>query len=483
MEGERKLHVLLPSRGITWPLFVELASLSLYFFAWRSAMQIVVVRSTDVLNPDTARYAYAAALLLSGLGLLSFWALRRLFPGIYSRKLIAAAAVAFCGAGTLGMVQTVQPWSFSVASAVVIFLLGYMGGGIHYGFSLAFRDNDHVGRAVGVALGFSVALQAVVRTIAVTEAAFAVCVTLSCMVMFWFGMRPLKDWMYERPPASLPSPVRVASSGLGILCASAVIMTLGYGLLDGILVWRGVAGQLDVDAGPSLACALALVLAGPLFDVREGRFGSLAAVCSMFLLVAAISVAPLSGGLDYVAFASGVYGAFYLMYLTVSFVRLAPALEGTEFVASLGRALGCLLGAVATLGSQSLFVMAGTMASTLVSSVLSVALLLVLVRDVSRGVLADELVDKDTAPCSEKITREDAIALYAERRGLTPRETDVLVPLLTTELGVQEIADGLFISRRVAQRHIAAIYEKTSTQSRVGLYQAFDAWREEDLTR
>ena len=171
------------------------------------------------------------------------------------------------------------------------------------------------------------------------------------------------------------------------------------------------------------------------------------------------------------------------MYLTVGFVRLAPALEGTEFVASLGRALGCLLGAPATLVSQPLFVMAGPMASTLVSSVLSVALLLVLVRDVSRGVLAGELVDKDTAPRSEKITREDAIALYAERRGLTPRETDVLVPLLTTELGVQEIADGLFISRRVAQRHIAAIYEKTSTQSRVGLYQAFDAWREEDLTR
>lgn len=51
--------------------------------------------------------------------------------------------------------------------------------------------------------------------------------------------------------------------------------------------------------------------------------------------------------------------------------------------------------------------------------------------------------------------------------------------LLTTDLGVQEIADGLFISRRVAQRHISAIYEKAGVTTRVGLYREFDAWLDE----
>lgn len=55
--------------------------------------------------------------------------------------------------------------------------------------------------------------------------------------------------------------------------------------------------------------------------------------------------------------------------------------------------------------------------------------------------------------------------------------------LLTTDLGVQEIADGLFISRRVAQRHISAIYEKAGVTTRVGLYREFDAWFDEFKTR
>lgn len=62
---------------------------------------------------------------------------------------------------------------------------------------------------------------------------------------------------------------------------------------------------------------------------------------------------------------------------------------------------------------------------------------------------------------------------FAESFSLTPRETEVLERLLSTEDGVQEIADSLFISRRVLQRYIASVYEKTGTKSRIGLFQIF----------
>lgn len=45
--------------------------------------------------------------------------------------------------------------------------------------------------------------------------------------------------------------------------------------------------------------------------------------------------------------------------------------------------------------------------------------------------------------------------------------------LLTTEESVQEIADNLYISRRMLQRYIASIYEKTETKTRIGLYQSY----------
>ena len=69
--------------------------------------------------------------------------------------------------------------------------------------------------------------------------------------------------------------------------------------------------------------------------------------------------------------------------------------------------------------------------------------------------------------------RRSGLKLYAQHCSLTPRETEVLEKLLTTEDGVQEIADSLYISRRMLQRYIASIYEKTETKTRLGLFQRY----------
>ena len=51
--------------------------------------------------------------------------------------------------------------------------------------------------------------------------------------------------------------------------------------------------------------------------------------------------------------------------------------------------------------------------------------------------------------------------------------------LKSSEQSIQEIADELFISRRVAQRHIASIYEKAGVTTRIGLYRDCDVWFDE----
>ena len=69
-------------------------------------------------------------------------------------------------------------------------------------------------------------------------------------------------------------------------------------------------------------------------------------------------------------------------------------------------------------------------------------------------------------------TREQKIREYCKRCAFTPREAEVFERLITTEDGVQEIADQMFISRRVLQRYIASIYQKTGTKTRAGLYKS-----------
>lgn len=44
---------------------------------------------------------------------------------------------------------------------------------------------------------------------------------------------------------------------------------------------------------------------------------------------------------------------------------------------------------------------------------------------------------------------------------------------MTTEDDLQGIADSLNISRRMVQRYVSSIYEKTETKTRLGLFQSY----------
>ncbi len=69
---------------------------------------------------------------------------------------------------------------------------------------------------------------------------------------------------------------------------------------------------------------------------------------------------------------------------------------------------------------------------------------------------------------------EDPFGSFADHFGLTGREKDVCRRLLFTEDSGQKMADDLYISRRVFQRHVASIYEKTDTKSRMGLFKVYN---------
>lgn len=106
---------------------------------------------------------------------------------------------------------------------------------------------------------------------------------------------------------------------------------------------------------------------------------------------------------------------------------------------------------------------------------LAVCLFQIAVIKMQTGTVEDHL-----AECSgtvQPVSEEERRRLFAEHVGLTDRELEVFERLITTEEGVQEIADELYISRRNLQRHIASIYEKTGTKSRIGLFQIYAGFK------
>ena len=65
------------------------------------------------------------------------------------------------------------------------------------------------------------------------------------------------------------------------------------------------------------------------------------------------------------------------------------------------------------------------------------------------------------------------LADFAGRFSLTPRETEVLAAATADERPLKHVAADMGISLRVLQRHLTSLYQKTGTQSRVGLTKLF----------
>ena len=75
------------------------------------------------------------------------------------------------------------------------------------------------------------------------------------------------------------------------------------------------------------------------------------------------------------------------------------------------------------------------------------------------------------------IDPEAHLADFAGRFSLTPRETEVLAAATADERPLKHVAADMGISLRVLQRHLTSLYQKTGTQSRVGLTKLFWEWR------
>lgn len=80
-----------------------------------------------------------------------------------------------------------------------------------------------------------------------------------------------------------------------------------------------------------------------------------------------------------------------------------------------------------------------------------------------------------TAPSADDaaIDPEAHLADFAGRFSLTPRETEVLAAVTADERPLKRVAADMGISLRVLQRHLTSLYQKTGTQSRVGLTKLF----------
>lgn len=273
---------------------------------------------------------------------------------------------------------------------------------------------------------------------------------------------------------------------------------------------------------PRLVMAAGGLAAGALFDMKRGRY--LGITMFWISLLAAAAVLGMQAGLPNTLgevayfFGSGAFMTFY----TATFIWIAPHLRVPDFWSGMGRTLNNLT-AIAV-GAPTLLVIQSNnptaVTATLLPLLVAINALLFAIgmmelrqgRNQEEG--GEQAEGGSPAPNAPEGTKDEPAAGepdstlasgpasqnpklatgldaeeppeagqnpgsepppaarlqdFAEHYGLTPRESEVLAAVVADDRPLKQVAADLGISLRVVQRHLTSLYQKTNTQSRVGL--------------
>lgn len=439
---------------------------ALCFFSFMMAEAMTNSRAAELLGAEYVNTVYAIGLLCTGVGFLSFSVSRRLFKSERLRKAVICIVGIACIVSCYVFLTTNHIGLFALFAGLALVSCGHIGGCVYYHHAMTFLGSPYIGRATGIGMSIAILLQILIHNLIVTKAVFIISIAISILLVLFIIFRLPKDWMLENPlPYS--SENKTDKKTAGILIAAVALMSLVSGTMDAVITFFDAAGELNVYYGVRLFYALGLLAAGFLTDIQNKKYLPLATACIILLSSASTALLGSNAGAYTGIALMYLYSGFYVIFFTVMFCDFAPKTKHPELWAGMGRVVRCVFVSLTVMPVMQIYKAAGSAALVVISCALSIVLLLVLLPFIISALKKEPEIQAETP------SHEELMQRFAKLYALTPRETEVLEKLLTTDEGVQEIADGLFISRRVLQRYISSVYEKTGTKSRIGLFQNY----------
>lgn len=439
------------------------AALGLFFAFYLLAFLLTEFAVNDraalLYGPASVNGVYSAGLCCTALGYLAFPLFRRLVQGERARLLtLTLFSLLFVGS----IIPTLlAPRPFFLPCAFLSLLCaGYIGGMAHYFLAINLQNSRCTGRVVGLTIAGESLLQFFIQSWLETAPLLIASVVICVAAIFFIVRFPPGDWVLDNPlpynDGGGPPKRKLLIAGAAV-CLMSVVISLD----DTIAVFLDAEGSVDLTGVVRLSYAGAVMLFGLLADIKKRAYLPFMTACVlagstlMFAFLDSPDTYSVNAVLLYILSASGV------IYLTVAFLDLAPRTAHPEFWAGMGRVLRSFSVAATAVPFIRLYGAVGHAAMMAVAFVASVAVLALFFAD---GQLSPGRVERQA-----RARGIDGLAGFAEKYGLTPRETDVLAAALYNDKAPKEIAYDLQISERIVQRYFNSIYEKTGTQGRVGL--------------
>lgn len=409
------------------------------------------------------------------------------------------------------------------AGCVLFFLLGILGSSIHYLCSLLLIQDSLLPAVVGFGYAFGILLQFINNNFVSNTAISALILSLS-LVLLLFLLTRIRLKHTVRTDAPLKTRILTLHPlRTGLLLAGIIaLMTCIFSTLDSEMTLLHASGELNLGSLPRLLLALSGICAGILFSKIRERYQNLFMFCVMLFSTICVVLLQVDGSILISCIIFYLSAGIFAVYFTVSFMNLSYHTRIPSLWAGLGRAVNNLC-AVCISQLTMMLVSSGNPAViytvTLVIFVTTgIALFVYTIQadtyvapsdptlhamDILSGSAVASSEDsqhlfsgssdchtKSTAPVipaspgpsrpSSTSDRELHFRQFSDHFALTDREKEVLKVLLTSDKGMQELADRLYISRTMLYRHVASLNEKTSTKSRISLIQFYYSWDPED---
>ena len=257
----------------------------------------------------------------------------------------------------------------------------------------------------------------------------------------------------------------------GALAVTVALMTCIFATLDGAVTLVHASGSVDIGQWPRMLLAASGLAAGFLFDINNGRYMNLIMYCVTLLSTACVAVLELGGPFLAGLIVFYLSAGFFVVYFTGSFIKLSYEMKLPALWPGMGRAINNVFAIVASLPFLSFLLKENNMALMVTALVLFAGI------SVSSYIYSVQLVPAEREGATEQYSEEERFAAFVAAFHLSEREQEILKILLVSEENVQDIAGQLFLSRAALYRHLAGLYEKTGTRTRIGLLQFYYTWK------
>lgn len=457
-------------------IFFLISFFSIYMFEYMVTLTFIDHKNIGVLAPFWQLALHYIDYVLVAAGIVSFAFLRRIFKNEKMRiKLLIIPNLVYV-ISVISLYFMKSAIAYSIMAMLAAFSLGVLGGMVYFCMSLALSQTSYIGKVMAIGASVAVVLQYLLQEHLNIMFGIPVVLVLGFSTTLWLALNKPWAWLGEDclpyDKESLESRKEIRRR-LFILSLTVVALSVIGTFYDTQMLRLNVQTnyqEFDYYSWPRLFIVAGYVLIGFIGDIKKQKYVPISTLCiAMFAVFNPI----LFGDLENYYFNMCLYytclGA-NIAYFNLMFWNIAQETKYPELWAGMGRVISgladCVL-AAACIADLPLNLIIGIDILMFISLVISLA--------VGGYLLIGYKTEKNDVESVGELamTPQQRLKLYAEQCSLTPRETEVLGKLLTTEDSVQEIADSLYISRRMLQRYIASIYQKTETKTRIGLFQRY----------